>query len=194
MITALALLITPAKRWQRIAQADRGIVFVLFVSLLPLMLLAGLIEGYGLIKWGEKRGDFGAVVYISQELAIRHEAVQIGLGLLLIFVGSKFIQWIGAGFNFEPSYNQCFTLVAYGSTPIYLARFLYSVPLISTWFCWTLGALGFASVLYQGIAYVLKPSPTKGFGLYLLSVMILIPLSGIGHLTALSLLHGKLAL
>ncbi len=193
MITALSLLITPARTWDRIAKADRPIWHVLLLALLPLLLLSCAAEGYALIHWGEKSSEFGDVITTSKDLAIRHETVQIALGLVLVFLGSKFILWVGEGFNFEPDYKQCFTLVAYSASPVFLARFLDSLPAINTWICWTIGALGMMSVLYQGIAFVMQPSPTKGFGLYLLSAIVLVPLSGICHLLALSVLHGKIS-
>ena len=58
-------------------------------------------------------------------------------------------------------------------SPILLARFLDAVPALNTWLL-GLGALLSISVLYHGIRLVLRPDQTKGFGIYLVSAIIVI--------------------
>jgi hypothetical protein len=194
VFTAVSLLLVPARTWQKVAEAQRGIGFIVFISLLPLIALSSLMEGYSLMRWGKSMREFGGVIMLSRERAVQFELLQILLGLALVFAGGKIVQWLGHGFNFEARYRDCFTVVAYGLTPIFLARFLNSMPGIDPWICWALGSVGIMLVLYQGIGWVLKPSPTKGFGIYFLNGLTLIVLSGVCQLIAQSFLTGKIPL
>ena len=155
------------------------------------MLLSSLAEGYGLVQWGDKRGEFGHAVIVAQALAIRYEVTQLVFGLVLVFGGAKLIQWIGLSFHFHPIYSRCFTTTAYGLAPIFLARFLDAMPNLNTWVCWAMGASGSVYLLYSGIGLVLEPEQTKGFGLYLLIALILVLMSGLAHFAALAVLWGR---
>jgi hypothetical protein len=55
-----------------------------------------------------------------------------------------------------------------------------------------MGALLAASILYHGVGLVLKPEQTKGFGLYLVSAMIVVFSSGVIHAIAGAVLRGKI--
>ena len=53
MIKALMLVFMPVRTWDEIVQAQRGVLKILTIYLLPLLLVTSLIEGYGLVHWGE---------------------------------------------------------------------------------------------------------------------------------------------
>jgi hypothetical protein len=138
--------------------------------------------------------EFGPVVTVSPEVILGYSLTYIGLGLVMVFLGATLIQWVTEGFNFDPGFGQCFTVAAYGFSPIFLAHLLDSFPQINTWLCWGIGAVGIFFVLYHGIALVLKPDITKGFGLYLLSSLLLVILSLLGHFVMVSVLFNKFML
>jgi hypothetical protein len=144
------------------------------------------------MRWGERRGALEYVVKISSASAIRYAAAQTILLLASIVVGAQVLQWITHSFQVRTSYAQCFTLLAYGFSPIVLSRLLDAVPALPTWLCWTAGALLSYSMLYHGVALMLRPEQTKGFGLYLVSVILVILSSGLSHFIALAVLHGKI--
>jgi Yip1 domain len=192
MITALQLIFSPFETWEKISTAQRGFFWILCVYLLPLLVVALGIEGFLLTHWGEKRGEFGFVVKVPVVLAARYAAAYLAILLAAVFVSAKFLALASESFNVHTTYFESFTVMAYGFGPIILARILDGFPQINTWLCWTLGAAGSVSVLYHGVGMVLRPDQTKGFGLYLMSIIIVVFVSGLAHFAALSVLHANL--
>ncbi|MEW6159532.1 MAG: YIP1 family protein [Verrucomicrobiota bacterium] len=192
MIRAIQLILFPFREWEKIVAANRGIAATLFLSLLPLIVIASAIEGYSLAQFGLKRGEFGHVVTIPTAVAIQFEISQGVLNLATIFLSAWLLRAIALSFQVHPSYTQCFTAAAYGYSPIFLAQMLDAVPVINTWVCWAIGAALSMSVLYHGVALALKPDQTKGFGMYMLTAMLIIVFSGLVHLLSVFLLTGNL--
>lgn len=188
------LIFAPLRTWEQIAKAKRGVAAIVFLFLLPLMLLCSLAEGFALTKWGEKRGIESHIVIIPQDLAIRFEVVQLLLGLAMVFLAAKILEWVAEGFHFYPRYAQSFTVIAYGYSPTFLARFMDCFPGVNTWLSWSLGVVASVYVLYHGVALVLQPDQTKGFGIYLMCILILTLLGGSMHLFALQILHQKIGM
>jgi uncharacterized membrane protein YecN with MAPEG domain len=194
MIRVFQLFFSPIETWQRIDETPRGVGGIFALSVLPLMLLSTLAEGYGLTHWGVPRGELGRVTKVSLDLALHYGLTQLALGVVMLFFGALFIRWIGDGFHTRIPYTACFKATAYALTPVFLARFLDAVPAINTWVCWAIGAAGTVSVLYHGVGLVLKPDQTKGFGMYLLCAVFLVLMSGLAHFVALAVLQEKLKL
>jgi hypothetical protein len=192
MITALRLIFSPFETWEKITTAERGFWWTLCVELLPMLVIALGIEGYLLTKWGEKRGEFGGIINVSQDQAVRYAAAYFVMLLASIFVSAKFLTWASESFNVRAGYLPCFTLMAYGFGPIILVRILDGIPLLNTWLCWAIGAATAVSVLYHGIGMVLRPEQTKGFGLYLIAIFVIVFMSALAHFAAVSFLHGKM--
>ncbi len=192
MIRTLQLVFAPESTWQKIAQSRRSIGRILLLFLLPLMLLSSLAEGYSLEHWGEKRGEFGHPTTYASEQVLIFEAVQLGAGLLVILGGAWILRAFGESFHLRLRFTPCFTVTAYGLSPLYLARFLDAVPVLNTWFCWTVGLCACLYILYQGVGIVLEPQSTQGLGLYLLSFLGLGLLSALAHVVALAVLHGRI--
>jgi hypothetical protein len=192
MITAFQLILTPFKAWGKINSAQWGVFKIFLLFLVPLLVLTVGLEGLALSQWGEPRGELGFIVKVSRDLAIRYSAAQLALLMTSIFLGAKFLQWITHSFQVYTSYKQCFTLMAYGFSPIILLRLIDAIPKVNTWVCWGLGALLSIAVLYQGVGLILRPEQTKGFGLYLVSVIIVVLSGGLSHFVAVAILHGKI--
>ena len=191
MITALQLIFSPFETWEKISTAQRGFFWILGVYLLPLLIVALGIEGYLLTQWGEKRGDFGLIT-VRMDLAVRYGGAYAVILLAAILVSAKFLALASESFNVQTTYFQSFTVMAYGFGPIILARILDGLPQLNTWVCWAIGAAGAISVLYHGIGMILRPDQTKGFGLYLMAIIIVVLMSGLAHFAAVSVLHGKI--
>ena len=191
MLTAIQLIFAPFRTWEKISLARRGTGWILLVSLLPLLLASVAVEGYSLVHWGEKRGGLDQMFKVSSSAALRYSATHAVLLLSSVVIGAKFLQWVTQSFQIQTSFAQCFSVMAYGFSPILLARFLDAVPALNTWVCWGLGALLSISVLYHGIGLVLRPDQTKGFGIYLVSAIIVILSSMVSHFAAVAFLYGK---
>jgi hypothetical protein len=192
MIRVFQLIFSPTSTWQRIDLAQRSLWWVLFLSLLPLLLACSAGEGYALLRWGERRDELNRLVAVNLEQVLRYQEVHLTLGLLLVILGAKVVQWIADGFQFRVSYTAAFTTTGYALTPVFLLRLLDGFPAIPTSVCWALGAVLMVAVLYHGVGHVLKPDVSKGFGFFLLSAMVLVLLSGLAHYVAVAVLRGKI--
>ena len=192
MIKPLQLILAPGTTWKAIAESERGMASIFFLFWFPLMAFSSAAEGFALTRWGDLRGQFSHLVFVPASLAARYEAVQWMSGLIVLFGGAIMIKMLSHSYQLRPTYRRCFTVVAYGMSPLFLGRFLDCVPAMNTWVCWALGACISVYVLYQGIGLVLQPDVTTGFGIFLLSGLVLVLLSGIGHLLAVASLRGTL--
>jgi hypothetical protein len=190
MIRALQLIVSPFKTWTKVATEQRSASLILFLSFLPLLAVCVGAETYSLLQWGERRGELGHLVKVSQPVAMRYAGAQISLLLTCSLFGAFSLQAIAQSFNLAATFRQAFTAIAYGISPIVLGRLLDAVPAMNTWVCWGIGAMVSLSVLYHGVALILKPDQTKGFGL-LVSVMVVILSTGVAHFVTLAVLHEK---
>jgi hypothetical protein len=193
MIKALLLIFDPVGTWEKIENAHHRVMTVFLLFLLPLMLLTSAVEGGALVKFGEERGSVNErVVKIPLPVALRYGAAQIVLGLAVVFGGASLVRSIGAGFHRRHTYTECFTTLAYSLSPLFLARLLDAVPALNTWVCWGIGILFSVSALYRGVPRIMKPDPSNALGLYLISSLTLIILTGLAHFFTLLVLDEKI--
>lgn len=190
MIKALLLIFEPVATWERIAQNRRGIPFLLFVYLLPMLLIGGAAEGYGLTRWGEWQRDIGQQKYFSIREAALFEAAQLVLILFVVLVSAKVIKSLGDTFHGRHTYAQALTIVVYGLSPWFLMRLMDTFAL-SPWIPWAVGLLLSIAILYHGVPRVMEPDPSHAFGLYLTSSFLLVFITGILRLATVAYLEGK---
>lgn len=192
MIRALRLIFSPFHAWTKVAAEQRSVGFILCLFLLPLLVICVGFESFALTRWGERGGELGHLVKISQPVALRYAATHISLFLACAFFGGFSLLAVAQSFNLASTFRQAFTVIAYALSPIVLARLPDAVPALNTWVCWGIGGLLSLSVLYHGVALTLKPDQTKGFGLYMLSVMIVIVSTGVSHFIAVAVLQQRI--
>jgi len=193
MIRAIQLFFMPVAAWQTIANAKPGILRTLFGFVAPLLAAVSLAEGYALTHWGKVRNEFGHTSVYPMDQVIQYELAQFVITLLMVFVAAKLVLWIAESFHLPTTFLACFTLAAYGLSPIFLARFLHCIPVVNGWLCVAAGVVGCIYVLYQGTGIVLEPMQTKGFGLYLICTVIFSLLGGLSQLIALAVLQGRIS-
>src|SRR5690349_21272328 len=99
MITAFQLIFSPFETWERITLAQRGILSILCLHLVPLLVVGLGIEGYLLTRLGEARGELGYMIKVSNESALRYVIAYAVLILVGIVVGSKFLSLASQSFN-----------------------------------------------------------------------------------------------
>jgi hypothetical protein len=193
MIKALQLIFDPAGTWEKIENAHQRVMTIFLLFLLPLMLLTSAIEGFGLMHFGEIRGSVNQhLVKIPLDVALRYGVAQIILGLAVVFGGAWLVRNIGAGFHRQHTYTECFTTLAYSLSPLFLARLLDAAPAMNTWVCWAIGVLLSVSALYRGLPRIMKPDPSNALGLYLISSLTLIIITGVAHFVAGLVLEEKI--
>jgi len=191
MIKALFLIFEPIATWERIFRARRAMVTILAIYLLPLLLLTSVAEGYGLTHWGKSRGEVAWTKIFPVKEAVIFETAQFLLYLAIFFIGAKLIQSIGETFHGRHTYNQAFTAVAYGLSPLLLLRLLDALPGMSPWVTWPIGIVLSIGVLYQGIPRMMEPDPPHAFGLYLMSAVLLVLITGLARFVTAWYLQGK---
>jgi Protein of unknown function (DUF1282). len=193
MINAILLIFDPANTWERIEKSQRKVWAVFFLFLLPLLLFVSVVEGYALVRFGEKQsGIIERIVPISQELATRYETAQFCLSLLIIFGGAWLLKKTGESFHRRHTYKEAFTTLAYSLSPLFLMRILDGWPEINTWICWGIGIFLSVAAFYRGVPRIMKPDPSNALGVYLLGVMMLILITGLAHFLAVQVLEEKI--
>lgn len=190
MLRALNLLISPEAAWQKAALKPPHPAWVLLISILPLMIATLAVEAYAVGKYGEMFGDIGRRA-VSQDRAIKYAVFYGAASLVVIFVGGGILKNVGESFNLRATYGTCFVLMAFAYSPIFLSRLLDAIPAINTWICWGVGVALSMRILYHGVGWWLKPEQTKGFGLFLLSFIYILVLSGLVHFASIQVLQGR---
>ncbi len=189
MIKVFFLIFEPGVAWERIAQARRSIAFIFAVHLLPMIILATAVEGWGLSRWGKWQPQFQKFKEFTLGNIITFEVIQAVLFLAMVLVSAMVLRIISQTFEIRRTYRQSFTTMAYGFSPLFLMRLLDAAPMMSPWVPWALGLMLMIWILYQGIPRVMQPDPTHAFGLYLSTIIVVILTSGVARtLTALYLL------
>jgi hypothetical protein len=191
MIKALLLIFLPVPTWEHIAVAQRKWVSIFLTYFLPLLLLVSVAEGYGLAHWGKPRGKIPHRVILSVSQAVIYEIALAILTVVTVFILARLIKALGETFHGRHSFNQAFSVAAYGLSPLLFLRFFDMFPIISPWLTWTVGVVLAAATLYSGLPIVMKPDPPHAFGLYLMSMFMLVFVSGLARFLTAWYLQGR---
>ena len=151
MIKALLLIFEPMAAWGRVAQARRGLGFILGFYLLPMMLIVAVAEGFGLVKWGRLQFAFNQTKRFTVGEAVIYEAAQTLLMLAVILAGAHLIKMLGDTFRGRNTYAQAFTVAVYGLSPLFLLRLLDAFPSVNPWLTWGIGIMLTFKILYHGV-------------------------------------------
>jgi hypothetical protein len=189
MFKVFFLIFEPGVAWGRIVQARRGFFYVLGVHLLPLIVLSTAVEGWGLEHWGKWQPRFQKYKEFTHGTVLTFEVIQTLLLLAMVLISALLLLKISQTFHNRNKYLDAFTTMAYGCSPLFLARLLDAGPMVNPWAPWILGIMLTVWVLYQGIPRVMQPDPTHAFGLYLSAIFVVVLTFGMTRLlTALYLL------
>src|ERR1035441_4788784 len=205
MIKALLLIVNPIATWDGIIRAQRGVVSILVIYLLPLLLLTSACEAYGLIHWGKLQHEslFENMVHMgtgqhqiaslkkfSPDETLVIESAQLLLSLAVVFAGAKLVKAVGETFRCRHPFKQAFTAVVYGLGPLFLLRAFNAFSGISPWVPWGVGIVLSIAVLYQGLPRVMEPDPSHAFGLYFMSAVLLVLVTGLTRFVTAGCLGG----
>ena len=191
MIKALLLIFDPIATWEGIFRARRSLVFILVVYLLPLLLLAAVAEGYGLVQWGKWQNEISRARMFPRSEAGIVEAGQLLLSVIVVFVGANMLKSLGETFHGRNTYTQAFTTVAYGLGPLFLCRCLDAFAGVSPWVSWSIGIILSVAVLYHGVPRMMEPDPAHAFGLFFMSAILLVLVTGLARFVTAAYLQGK---
>ena len=190
MIKALFLIFSPIPAWERIVRAQRSFAFVLTIYLLPMLILAGAAEGYGLVRLGKWQRDMEFLKKFPIGDVVVYEVGKLLLNLGIVLLAAKIIKSLGETFHGRHTYTQTFTAVAYGISPLFLLRLMDAFP-VNPWISWSIGILLSMGVLYQGVPRLMQPDPPHAFGLYLVSALLLVIITGLARFVTAWYLQGR---
>ena|SRR5436190_813440 len=194
MIRALLLIFDPTATWERIFRAHRSLVFIFLLYLCPFLLLDAVAEGYGLVHTGKERGILKQDYKFPVGEAVIFETAQFLISIGMVFLGAKLVKSIGETFHGRHTMTQAFISVAYGLAPLFLLRLcdgLGSDLVWVPWVTWSVGILLAIGVLYHGVPRMMEPDPSHAFGLFLMSALLLMLITGLLRYVTISYLQGK---
>jgi hypothetical protein len=216
VIKALQLIFIPTAGWERIVLDQRKLASILVWYLIPMLLLPAAAEGLGMVYWGKAQSattvvrkplaqSLGLVYWgraegqhsrlkkfpVSQTLS--YEALQFVASLGLVFLAAGLFKSLGDTFHGRHTFQQTFTVAAYGLGPLFLLRLLDAHPIMPLWLTWTVGIFLSLGAIYTGLPIVMRPDPAHAFGLYLISALLLFLISGLMRFVTAWYLNGRLA-
>jgi len=196
MFKTLQLLFEPTPTWDGIARAERGVVTVLGLFFLPAVLMAGLLEGFGLHKLGNRPAvlEFShhSVVDVPLDAIVRYTAAEAVLAVAGVFLLASMTRYLFHSFHCRATFAQSFNLMAYSYGPVLIMQAVDGLPFLPTWICRVIGAALAVKVLYLGLVRVVRPDPATALGLYFLGSLLILATAGLTHFVALQVLEGGL--
>ncbi len=191
MIKALLLVFDSGATWDKIARAKKGLGTVLVLNLAPVVALSVAGEIVGRVYLRRPHGT-GEAAQAFPHLMVSYGIAQVFFSILTVFIGAQLVKAVAETFHARHTYMQCFTVVAYGLGPFFLARWLDVVPGMNPWVTFAIGIALTISTFYMGIPCVLKPDPPNAFGLFLSSGLLLGMVAGLARLITLLVLQGRI--
>ncbi len=179
MIKALFLIFKPLQTWDGILLGQRSVVYLLVRYLLPMMVLAAVAEFFGLVEWGRHQTDFHRVHKFALGEAVVYETLRSLLLLVVVGVCAALVKMFGETFRERHTYRQTFTLVIFGLSPLFLLRLLDAAPGINPCLSWAIGIVLCLEVVYQGLPRVMEPDPPNAIGLFFMSALALVAITGL---------------
>lgn len=195
MFRTILLTVNPLGQWEKIEEAGRGIAGVLFLFFLPNLVLAGLLEGLGLVRFGDQLNSFvlsnGRVTSITVAEAVRFECFQAVVTLGGFLLIASLLHLIFKAAHLRSTFSQSFTLTAYCYGAILLFRAVDGLIWVQTWLCWAFGVFFALKAFYMGLGRIVKPDPSKALGLYFLSCLIFTAGTGLAHFLSRQFIEGR---
>ena len=176
MFKALFLIFSPGPAWERVAEAGRGLASIFACYLAPMLLIAGVAEGFGLVHWGVAQMNSGLIKKMTVNEAVIFEVVRTFLMLAVIVICAFIFKLQGETFHSRSHYKEAFTVAIYGLSPMFLIR-LFSVFPVPLWLVWSIGVVLALATLYHGVPCVMRTDPTHALGLYFTSSLVVLTIS-----------------
>ena len=188
----MLMIFDPDSGWGRAAESARSAARVLLLHLLPLLLLGCVAEGYGMMRWGKRAGQFGTMKVFTLEEAMSYQTCQFGVALVVVFLGAIMLRGLANTFHTRQKFTQALTVSVFGLGPVFLMRVCDAFPAVPPLVPWIIGAALTMAILYQGIPRVMRLDPSHALGVYMSSMMVLVLASGIGRLLVVYCLQEKI--
>ena len=191
MIRAFFFIFQPAAEWNAVLLVKRGLRLILGIQLLPLMLLAAFAEGAGMAGGRKWQAGIHGLKNITVGEAMVWETIQLMLMLVIIALCAYLIRLMGETFNSQYPYRQTLIVVIYTLSPLFVLRLLDAIPWISFWVPWGIDIFLSLKILYYGLPRVLQSDPSHALGLYFMSSLFVVVLTGAERFFFIRCLNGQ---
>jgi hypothetical protein len=152
---AKKIIIKPKETWEEISKEKADVKTILTTYIIPLSLIPALsyIIGYSLIGL---RVPYGEYVRIPLTSSLLTGVVTLIFNILGVFISAFVIKTISGYFSADTDFTNSFKLVAYSSTPVFLASIFNIIPALSV-----LSILGLYGIylLFLGIPALIPNLP-----------------------------------
>ena len=132
-----------------------------------------------MVTQGKWRGMVAHLETFPVKEAVVFEVGQFLLSVATVFVAASIVKSLGETFHGRHTYTQSFTAVAYALSPLFTMRLLDTFSSVPPWLTWAIGIVLSVGVLYHGLPRAMLPDPPQALGLYLMSALILIMITGV---------------
>lgn len=191
MFLVLLMIFDAEAGWSRAVESARSTVRVLLLHLFPLLLLGCVAEGFGMMHWGKRAGQFGTMRIFTLEEVVRYQACHFLVGIVIVLLGALVLRGLSNTFHVRQTFLQGLTVSVFGLGPVFLMRVFDAFPSLFPWVAWIIGAALAMGILYQGVPRVMRLDPAHAFGVYMSSAMVLVLASGLGRVLVIYFLQGK---
>jgi hypothetical protein len=190
MVRMVFFIFQPLREWETVLQSKRGMGYILGRHLLPAMLVAAFVEGVGMAGWRQwHAGSHGIKNFTAGEVLV-WESLRLTLMLGVIGICAWLIKLLAESFNTRYTYRQALTVVIYSLSPLFLLRPFGAVPWFNLWIPWFIGIFLSLKILYYGLPMVLQSESSHALGMYFISSLFLIVLTGSERLVFIRCLNG----
>ena len=191
MFLVFLILFDPANGWRRVAESCRSLARLVFIHLLPLLLIGCVAEGYGIMRWGKRVGDFGATRTYELPQVIGYQACHFVAGLMVVLLSAWVLKVVSNTFQHRQKFIQALAVSVFALGPVFLLRICDAFPMINPWISWGIGAVLVVAFLYQGAPRVMHLDPAHALGVYMSSAVLLVMISGLGRFVVVMFLQSK---
>jgi len=180
LTSAIALLYGPTEVWKKISDKKQSVgeiyfKFLIFFAAIP---PASAFIGSTYVGWTVGDNTYKLTTESALMLSV---AAYIAI-LVAVAVIAAFVHWMAKTYGTEPRYRRCLKLTAYSLTPMFVAGFLGSFPVLWLDMLFTLVAVGMSvNLLYKGVPTVMGINEEKGF-LFASSILTVAMVSLVGML------------
>ncbi len=157
------IILTPQTEWQVIAAEEPSIGQIITGYVIPLALIPAVasIIGWGVIGRGITSLNFG----------IASGIVAFGVAVLSVYLAAYVIDFLAPNFGSQKNLGRAMQLVAYSSTPGWVAGVLNIIPVIG-WLA-MLASLYGLYLLYLGLPQMMK-TPQDKVPVYLIVAIVVV--------------------
>jgi len=163
LTNAISLLYGPSKEWRNISEQKQSIshiylTYLVFFAAIPPV---SAFIGSTYVGWSIGASE---TYKLTSESALQLSVIAYFAILIAVMVVSLFIRWMAKTYGANPTLAECVNLTAYSCTPLFLAGFFATFPLL--WLDMLLSLIAVAmsvNLLFKGVPDVMGISQEKGF-------------------------------